>query len=505
MRISKAIGIGFLFLFGLIHANAQDKPDSSKGGFSSKLRFQLSPAISYNLYHFHNTSGSTLNLGGPGGQLGFGALYHFNPVWDVGARLRLDFLQVGKTSTTNTSGAGFTSSITSHEAYQFFFLGIDPTALWSVNKNWVINFGPYLGVNLLTHYRNYGTNTETTGGNTTTEDYGNKSFDNIDGVKKNLQFGINLGLAYNLHTRSRPVQPFFNASYGLNNVLDLSEDNHMTGLALGTNIDIGKSPTGYGMTQEKEECKASKSTRDLKIQFTILKEKAESIEQIANKIPRVEAKITLNPQLSVKQGEECCSKTSSPVSYTELKAGVEAGLDVRINLWGIPDLDYSVDLWATKVSADFKLKIFFGPNLKINFDVIGKAYGELFNPTSVGECKSCVYVNYKEEGFLTLGITAGGKVSITFWPYYETKSGFKVKKEPDESIEASAEASVSLGCTLNGTWAGLGECSSPPPGLHGALTLGKAKANLKFKLELGPISFSPNFEVNLFDGWKVGF
>lgn len=107
---------------------------------------------------------------------------------------------------------------------------------------------------------------------------------------------------------------------------------------------------------------------------------------------------------------------------------------------------------------------------------------------------------------MRIGVKAGGAIKIYHWsPLSKGKAGFDVTGEPDEQLEVSAEASAGIGNGFNGTWAGIGECKKPAPGLHGTYTIGKAKANLKFNVKLGPISFDPNFEVALFDGWDLKF
>jgi len=252
-------------------------------------------------------------------------------------------------------------------------------------------------------------------------------------------------------------------------------------------------------------CEASKTTKELKISFIAIENAIKEGEKIANNIPRVEAKINCKPQLTVKRGEECCAKDKPPVTYTELKGGVEGSFEININLWGIPDINYSLKLWPVLLVAEFKCKLFVGPTGKINIDGVGKFYGELDNPVSYQpQCSSCWYLNLKAEGFTRLGVKVGGDIKIFHWsPFGEGKAGFDVNGEPDEKIEASAEASVSLGATLNGTYRSSKGCEKPAEGLHGTLNIGKAKANLKFNLKLGPISFDPNFEVNLFDGIEI--
>ena len=259
-------------------------------------------------------------------------------------------------------------------------------------------------------------------------------------------------------------------------------------------------------TREREECKASKNTKELKISLGVLDEIIKSTEEIANKIPRVELKIFVKPELTVKQGEECCSKDKPPVTYTELKGGVEGGYELNINLWGIPDINYSLKVWPVLFIAEFKLKVYAGPTGKIALEGVGKAYGDLLGKDPRPDCKGCIFFNIKAEGFLRIGIKAGGGIKIYHWsPLGKGKAGFDILEKPDEEIEISAEASASIGNTFNGTWAGIGDCTQPEKGLHGVFKIGKAKANLKFNVKLGPLSFDPNFEINLFDGKEFKF
>lgn len=245
-------------------------------------------------------------------------------------------------------------------------------------------------------------------------------------------------------------------------------------------------PAHHDVTTTAEECKASKTTKELKISLAVIKKTADAIEQVANKIPRVEAKIDVKPELNVKRGEECCSKDKPPVVYTELKGGVTGSCEVNINLWGLPDIKFEQSFWGVKLSADFKLKLFTGPTGKITLDGGGKFYGEL-GDVSRPDCKACYFLNIKAEGALRIGVVAGGKMQVQFGD-----------NEPDE-IGVSAEATASLVTSFTGTW-GSKECVKPEPGVHGILKIGDGKANLKFNLDLGPLSFKPNYEVNLFDG-----
>jgi hypothetical protein len=257
-------------------------------------------------------------------------------------------------------------------------------------------------------------------------------------------------------------------------------------------------------TREKKSCVASPLIKELKVSIP-LDGIAETIEEVANKIPRVEAKISFKPQVTVKQGEECCSKDQPPASYTEIKGGWEGSFEININLWGIPDLNYSLKLWPILIIAEFKCKLFAGPTGKISAERIGKSYGDLLGGTPRPDCKSCVYNNLKAEGFLRVGVKAGGGVKLFHWtPLSKGKAGFDLK-EPDEEIKLSAEASVSIGNGFNGTYTSDKDCVKPAQGLHGVFFLGKGKANLKFSAKLGPLSFDPNFEIKLFDGTEITF
>jgi|GEM_PF-3447448 hypothetical protein len=276
-------------------------------------------------------------------------------------------------------------------------------------------------------------------------------------------------------------------------------------IPIGTACSPGAVPPnalGADTTRERVRCKASKNVKELKISLTVVEVIAKSIEEVANKIPRVEAKITLKPLIAVKQGEECCAEYGPPTSYTELKGSIEGAMEVNITLWGIPDLNYSVNLWPVLVVAEFKCKLFAGPTGKINLDGIGKFYGSLGNPDPT-ECKACLYLNIKGEANLRVGVKAGGSVKFFHWSPLEKGAGYDVTGKADEEIEVSAEASASIGSSFNGTWAGIGDCKKPPPGVHGTLSIGKAKVNLKVTVKLGPLSFDPSYEIPLFDGWDV--
>ena len=288
------------------------------------------------------------------------------------------------------------------------------------------------------------------------------------------------------------------------------KDNFQIGLGINLNTGTKKAKTAPATTEiystnEKFECKASENTSELKISLTMIEKIAKSVEEIANKIPRVEAKVNIRSEVTVKRGEECCSNDKPPATFTEIKGGVEGGYEVNVNLWGLPDLNYSLKIWPILFIAQFQCKLFTGPTGKISLEPVGKFYGDLFGEKRP-DCKACFFWNLKGEGFVRIGVKAGGKVNLYHWsPLGNGVAGFDVTGEPDETFELSAEASASLGQTFSGTYASDAECVNPPQGLHGVFKLGRAKANLKFSLKLGPLSFEPNFEVNLFDGFELKF
>ena len=282
---------------------------------------------------------------------------------------------------------------------------------------------------------------------------------------------------------------------------------------LGVNINLGtvvKKPTpsednhSYHTT-ENPGCQASKVVKELKVNLKWIEETANSIEEVANKIPRIEAKVFIRPEVAVRQGEECCSKNKPPATWTEIKGGVEGGFEVNYNCLGIPDLNYSIKLWPVLIIAEFKCKIFIGPTGKIALEPVGKFYGDLFGEKRP-DCKACFYWNIKGECFIRAGVKAGGKVNVYHWhPFGKGEAGFDVTGEPDESLEVTGEASAGIGVTLTGTYAPGEDCQKPEPGLHGVYNLGKGKANLKITIKLGPLSFDPSYEIKLCDGAEYVF
>ncbi|HXB42465.1 MAG TPA: outer membrane beta-barrel protein, partial [Puia sp.] len=250
-------------VLALTTADAQMKKDSLQ-----KFNFQVSPSVSYDLYHFKNTtSNNTITLKGFGGELGLGAFYRLNNRWELGGRLKFDYIHTGATTTTSSSDTTTSSSATSHQDYRFFYLGFDPTVLLRVNDKWIINAGPSVAFNISAKYRNYGTVTETSGGVSNTSNFGSTSYSNLDGVKKNIQFGLNAGVAYQMKNTGVPIQPFIKVNIPINNALDVSEKNHLYGVNVGVNIGIGG---GGGTTEEhlptveKERCKADTNTHEYK-------------------------------------------------------------------------------------------------------------------------------------------------------------------------------------------------------------------------------------------------
>jgi len=289
-----------------------------------------------------------------------------------------------------------------------------------------------------------------------------------------------------------------------------TKNNFSTGV--GVVINLGRAVTkatneqhGSYSSTTKSRCKADKNVKELKFTLTMIEDIAKSIEEIANKIPRVEAKVYVRPEVNIRRGEECCSYDKPPATWTEIRGGVEGGFEVNINLWGLPDLNYSLKLWPVLLIAQFQCKLFAGPTGKISLEPVGKYYGELLGEKRP-DCQSCFYWNLKGEGFLRIGVKAGGKVSLYHWtPFAKNGPGFDVTGEPDETLEVSGEASASIGETLSGTYANDPGCRNPEQGIHGIFKLGKAKANLKFTVKLGPLSCDPSFELNIFDGFQFPF
>jgi len=277
-------------------------------------------------------------------------------------------------------------------------------------------------------------------------------------------------------------------------------------ISVGVNIPLG---CGKGKenctTCAPFVCKASKNTTEFKTKLPI-ENIAQSIEEVANKIPRVEAKVALNAQVTVKQGEECCSPDKPPASYTEIKGGYEVSFEINFNLWGIPDINYSLKLWPVLLIAEFKCKLFAGPTGKLSAERVGRNYGTLLTGEKRPDCPSCVYDNLKAEGSVRLGVKAGGSLKLFHWsPFGEGKAGFNVTGPPDEQLELSAEAAASVSTGFNGTYTKDVNCKKPEQGLHGTFNFGKGKINLKFNVKLGPISFDPSYEFLLWEGLDYKF
>jgi hypothetical protein len=254
---------------------------------------------------------------------------------------------------------------------------------------------------------------------------------------------------------------------------------------------------------KKQECKASGITKELKINLYAIQKAADALEKVLMKIPRVkEAKALVSPQLTVKRGEECCAMDQPPVTYTELKGGVDGTATLTFNAWGIPDIKEEIELWAVKLKLDIECGIYVGATGKVSLVGVGKFFGEL-GQTDRPDCKACYYLNFKLEAFLKAGGIIKGAIGIYHWtPFGKGKGGYDA--EPDEEVEVSADVSASFGATTEGTYASE-DCSKPKPGLHGELVLGKAKANVKVKVKLGPLSFEPSLEVPICDGVKFNY
>ena len=228
----------------------------------------------------------------------------------------------------------------------------------------------------------------------------------------------------------------------------------------------------------------------------------QEVEDILNKVPRVEAKIRVKATATAKSGEECCVKTEPPVGYLELKAGLEAQAEINITVVGIPDIKYSVRIWPALLIVKIQAKIFAGPSGKLNVEAVGRLYGALEHPLNNENCPSCIYLNVKDECYIRVGIKAGVEAEVFMWAPEDAGYDFSDTDEGGKpyKIGVSAEASVGVGGGFSGTWAGYGDCKKPKPGFHGKFFLGKTKANLKFSLNLGIVSFEPSVEIPIYDG-----
>lgn len=252
----------------------------------------------------------------------------------------------------------------------------------------------------------------------------------------------------------------------------------------------------------KTKCNASKTTTEEKVQFTLLSETIEKVTDIINTPGSpVELKIAIDPTLSVKQGEECCSENKPPVVYTEWKGAVEGSGEINFRLLGIPDLKTSFDLWVFKVEAKLVAKIFIGGQGKISVGAVGKFYngytGSAYNPDCPQPCR---YLTLRWESYLRAGAKVQAKFSIN-----EPESVIEDGKLVNDVVkaEASAEVTASVGFDLKGTYGLDNNCVKPGPGFHGSIFLGKLKGNAKFKVQLGPIKFDFNYESIWFDGFEI--
>lgn len=273
-------------------------------------------------------------------------------------------------------------------------------------------------------------------------------------------------------------------------------------LSAGVRINLACTKTTSFTQPETFVCKASKDTREFKTKIPI-EHIANSVQEIANKIPRVEAKVALNSMVTVKQGEECCSQDKPPAIYTELRGGYEGSFEININLWGIPDMNYSLKTWPLLLIAEFKCKLFAGPTGKLSAERVGRTYAGFLGGDRRIDCRTCTYDNLKAEGAVRVGVKAGGSVKVFHWNPFN--AGFDVTGPPDGQVELSAESTFSIGTGFNGTYANDPNCVRPQQGLHGTFFFGKGKANLKFVVKLGPFNWEPSWEWSVFDGYEYKF
>ncbi|MFI5185771.1 MAG: hypothetical protein ACHQF0_03555 [Chitinophagales bacterium] len=294
----------------------------------------------------------------------------------------------------------------------------------------------------------------------------------------------------------------YNPSFASGNIIN----NYRVGVEI--NLRLGcKKPETPPVTQQdtytrEKDCEAPKDVTEVKILFPPIIKILEGFQKIINKIPDVELKISLRPDLIVRQGKECCSKDKPPATYTELKGGIEGGFEFYLTK-GIPDVNVSLKLWPVLLIAELHAKLYVGPTGKINVEGVGKAYGDLLGKEPRPDCKGCLYLKIKAEGNLKVGGKIGASIKIYHWTPW--KRGFDVTNDPDEEAEVSADVSFSVGHSFTGTWAGIGECEKPKAGLHGVYNIGKVKINPRFKVKLGPLQFDFTYEYPVFDGWDFTF
>jgi hypothetical protein len=294
-------------------------------------------------------------------------------------------------------------------------------------------------------------------------------------------------------------------------------EGHMhSNIRAGIGIPLASCPGEeiHTMTTSRPTCKASKDTREIKASFTRFQESATSTERTLNRIPRVEVKIRAGYEVNVKQGEACCSPDLPPASYTEFRGGLEGGIEINFTLWGIPDIHYSVNLWPFLLITDFQCKAIAGGIGKISLEPVGRFYGELFGPGRP-DCQGCWYINLKSEVAVRAGVKLGGGIYLFRYTYlgrgkgmgYDIPTGAneKLKDKADEAIEVYAEAFASVGTGVNGTYGFDPNCATPPQGVHGTFFYGKAKVEARVSVKLGPLSFDPKWEFNLFDGFTHTF
>ena len=328
-------------------------------------------------------------------------------------------------------------------------------------------------------------------------------------VDNNIRIGVGINIGNPPNTKT-PKTVYGGGTLGA----DTTRERPGTGTKpkTGGNTDTTTSATNVATTtdgghnnyntQFGEPCEASKDTKEVKISFTRIVQILKFVEDALNKVPRVEAKIRVKATATAKSGEECCVKTEPPVNYLEVKAGLEASAEINITVVGIPDIKYSVHLWPALLIMKVQAKITVGPSGKINAEAIGRLYGALEHPLNNENCPGCIYLSVKDECFIKVMIKAGAEAEVFMWAPEEAGYDFEDVGEDGKpyKVGISAEASVSIGGGFNGTWAGYGQCKKPKPGFHGKFFLGKTKANLKFALNLGIVSFEPSVEIPIYDG-----
>jgi hypothetical protein len=369
---------------------------------------------------------------------------------------------------------------------KFQFLG-GPSLLPSENSGQKISISPYVLAGI-TDLR-------------TTVKFNDASF-------KSNQFGFSVAAGANISLPiSNSSSLFFKADFNPTWINGCMQKD--VRLGAGLKITLGKEkeklPTtttrdDVVTTEEKFVCHASKDKHKEEFKFEWLKKTIDLLESSMKMVPNIKAEFSVNPYLSVERGEECCSKDKPAAIYTELKGGVEAAAKVEF-LWGpFPNVDLSATIGLMKLTGKLKCGIAFEPAIKFNIEPTGKFYGELGkNPRP--DCKTCVYVDAKLALSGEVNIQAKLAVGVYFWhPFGKGKAGFN--KEPDENFEISAKAGVNAKLEVRGRKVMAGDCVASTP-WH--IKIDPMKAFVKFKLELGPLSWQPSYEVPIFDSYEKDF